>query len=150
MVEQPSLQWAFQIAEPKRGGKRLTPVQARARSSHPLGCCYPLCLPEHLNPAECTLYECCASLLWFKERILVFLWKPLFFRWPGDLVTSPVTLGCIPAFKRSAVTEGVRVGPHITHLWCFRLCITYHTTFLGSFFSPLCFLMAWKQQDWFS
>lgn len=45
-------------------------------------------------------------LLWFKERIPVFLWKPVFFRWP-DLVTSPATLGCIAAFKCSAVTEGV-------------------------------------------
>lgn len=75
-------------------------------------------------------------LLWFEERALLFLWKPLFFRWPGEPVTSPVTLGCMAALKCSAVTEGVCLEPRIKPRTSVLQSLHYPPHHLSGVFPP--------------
>lgn len=94
--------------------------------------CYPRGLTEYLKPTEHTLYDCCISLWWFKDRVLVFLWKPLFFRWP-------VASQCCTRQHHSIQMQ--QYGwkcfwrtTHQTKYLCFRVCITYYPVPLCSLF----------------
>lgn len=112
--------------------------------------CYPCGLTEYLKHTEHTLYDCCTSLWWFKDRILVFLWKPLFFRWP-------VASHCCTQQHHSIQMQqyGWRYfwrTTHQTKYLCFRVCVTYYlsiTHYLSAVFFSFCFLTSLKQQEWF-
>lgn len=54
------------------------------------------------------------SLLWFKERILVFLWKLLYFRWPGNPAASRCSTWLHHSFQMQWYSwRYLMWGPHV-------------------------------------